>query len=423
MKSLQNWQGPLLIMGVDWGDSGKGRLIDDLSNRADFVARFAGGSNTGHTVENRFGKFALHIIPSGIFSKAKCVIGKNVALDLESLIEEMCQLDKAKISYKNLSIDEQASLTMPWHQLRDGIREKFRKTKIGTTGKGVGPTYADRTERVGLLFKDLYSQDFKSKLIEEVKIQNEFFKLNLKSMDIYKKYQQMAFRLEKFVAKTSSIIQKAVSKRRNVLFEGAQGYFLDLDGGTYPYVTSSNTGIIGVSRSFDIHPSLIANVVGITKAYITRVGSGPMPTRIEGKVAKKIIDVGKEFGTTTGRVRDPGWLDTVLLRAAKEANQIDSLAVTKLDVLSHIAKIKICTEYKLRGKKSEYIPHDYQFLENVKPIYKELKSWSQDISMVREFEELPKEAKDYIYAIEQESQIPVKFISVGPKRGQVIWRE
>lgn len=410
-------------MGVDWGDSGKGRLIDDLSHRADIVARFAGGSNTGHTVENKFGHFALHIIPSGIFSNAKCIVGRNVALDLESLIEELHQLEKAKVSYKNLLIDEQASLTMPWHKLRDGIREKLRKSKVGTTGKGVGPTYADRTERVGLLFKDLYSRDFKTKFENEIRVQNEFFKLKLKPSDIIKNYQKIAFRLEKYITQTSTIIQQAISKKGNVLFEGAQGYFLDIDSGTYPFVTSSNTGVIGVARSFDLHPSQVTNVVGITKAYVTRVGSGPMPTRINGNTAKSIIDIGKEFGTTTGRVRDPGWLDTVLLRAAKNANKVNSLAITKLDVLSHIAKIKICVEYKIEGKKTEYIPHDSRFLENVKPIYKELKGWNIDISSVRSFEELPKEAKDYVSAIEKEGQTPVKFISVGPKRGQVIWRE
>src|SRR3990167_8769404 len=266
-KTLQDWQGTLAVIGVDWGDSGKGRLVDDLSLRADVIARFNGGANTGHTVENQYGKFALHIIPSGIFNnKAVCLIGRNVAVDLESLIFEMSVLDKAGVSYQKLIIDEQASLVMPWHRMRDGLREKLRSEKIGTTGKGIGPVYADRTERIGLLVKDLLSKELLGKIEEEVKIQNKFYDLKLNAQNIFKEYQRYQNKVKKFIGKSTPMLRQALQKRENILFEGAQGYFLDIDAGTYPFVTSSNAGVVGIARSFDIHSSEINEVIGITKA-------------------------------------------------------------------------------------------------------------------------------------------------------------
>src|SRR3989304_6895821 len=254
--SLKSWQGITCVIGLDWGDSGKGRLIDDLSSRADIVARYSGGSNTGHTVKNKYGKFAMHIMPSGIFNqKAQCLIGRGVACDLESLIEdEMAQLQKAAISWKNLIIDEQASLTMPWHKLRDGLREEFRLKKIGTTKRGVGPTYADRIERVGLRIKDLMSSDFKDKLFDEVKIQNNFFKLKLNPTQTYKTYFRFAKIIRPHVGQTIPILKKAQKEAKNILFEGTQGSFLDVDFGTYPFFTSPNTGVSGIWRSFNLHP-------------------------------------------------------------------------------------------------------------------------------------------------------------------------
>ncbi len=422
-NNLKTWQGTTVVMGIDWGDSGKGRLIDDLSGRADIIARYNGGSNTGHTVNNQYGKFALHIIPSGIFNKnAICVVGRNVAVDVESLIWELGQLDKAKVPYNNLIIDEQASLTMPWHKMRDGIREKFRTNKVGTTGKGVGPTYADRTERVGLLVVDLISKDLKQKIVSEVKIQNTFFNLKINADKVHNDYKKYAARISKFIGNTSPIVQKAVNSGKNVLFEGAQGYFLDIDAGTYPFVTSSNPGVVGVWRSFDIHPSEIKEVIGITKAYTTRVGEGPMPTKIEGNVAKKIIEVGREVGTTTGRVRSPGWLDLVLVKVAAKSNKLTGLAITKLDVLSGQKTIKLCIKYKQGSKEVQYLPHDSQNLAKIKPVYLEFKGWKEDITAVRSFALLPKNAQIYLKAIEKFTGVPIKFISVGPKRGQVIYR-
>jgi len=419
-NSLKNWKGTLSVIGVDWGDSGKGRMIDDLAANANLVVRYAGGSNTGHTVENKHGKFALHIMPSGIFRKNNlCLIGRNVAVDLESLVEEMKSLDNAGISYKNLIIDEQASLTMPWHKMRDRLREKYRKNEIGTTGKGVGPTYADRTERVGLLVKDLKDKNFKKNLKDELKFQNEIYNLNLRFETIYKKYQKIARKIKKHIGQTKTILNK--HKNRNILFEGAQGYFLDIDAGTYPFVTSSNPGVIGISRSFDFLPSEISEIVGITKSYLTRVGAGPMPTKIIGTIAKQIVDRGKEFGTTTGRKRDVGWLDIVLINVAKDANKLTSIAITKLDVLSGQKKLKICISYTLKGKAVEYQPHDSDFLSKVKPIYKEFEGWHEDISNIRKFSNLPYNARRFIKSIEKLTQLPVKYISVGPKRGEVIY--
>src|SRR3989338_1207018 len=422
--SLIEWRGIAAVIWVDWGGSGKGRLIDDLAKRAHIVARFSGGSNTGHTVENKHGKFALHIMPSGIFHKnTHCLIGRNVALDLESLSEEMDALDKAKVSYDNLTIDEQATLTMPWHKVRDCIREKLRSgnKKIGTTGKGVGPTYADRTERVGLLVKDLFSKDFRKKLTEEIKIQNKFFGLKLNDEKIYRQYLKISKRIKSFVGSTLEILREAQKSGKNILFEGAQGYFLDIDAGTYPFVTSSNPGIVGIMRSFDLHPSVLNEVIGITKSYTTRVGAGPMPTKIDAEIREFLIIRGKEKGTTTNRLRDPGWLDLVLIKAAAEDNRLTALAVTKLDVLSGLVSIKICVGYKLDGKKVDYLPHDAEFLTQVEPVYEEMSGWEEDIPAIRNFKDLPTSAKKYIKRIEKITNIPVKFISVGPERGQVIY--
>ena len=421
--SLKSWQGITCVIGLDWGDSGKGRLIDDLSSRADIVARYSGGSNTGHTVKNKYGKFAMHIMPSGIFNqKAQCLIGRGVACDLESLIEdEMAQLQKAAISWKNLIIDEQASLTMPWHKLRDGLREEFRLKKIGTTKRGVGPTYADRIERVGLRIKDLMSSDFKDKLFEEVKIQNKFFNLKLNPTQIYRRYLKFSKLLKPYVGQTIPIVKNAQNMGKNILFEGTQGSLLDVDFGTYPFVTSTNIGVIGIWRSFNLHPSEINHVIGISKAYSTRVGAGPQPTKLDGEKRQIIIEKGQEIGTTSGRTRDPGWLDLVIIRAAAEFNKLTALAITKLDVLTGFKKIKVCTSYKINDKTVEYLSGDAQFLAKCQPVYKEVDGWREDLSKIRQFKKLPKNAQNYIKIIEKLVDVSVKFISVGPNRGEVIY--
>lgn len=422
-KSLRNWQGTLAVIGVDFGDSGKGRLIDDLANRADVVARYAGGANTGHTVINKHGKFALHIIPSGIFNpKAVCLVGRRVAVSCESLIKEMETLKKAKVSFKNIIIDENAHLTMPWHIMRDGLREKLRKTKIGTTGSGVGPTYADRTERVGLQVKDLISQTFKEKLFEEVKIQNQFFNLKLNASDIFKKYRNFAKVIKNQIGDTITIVKRAQKEGKNILFEGAQGFFLDIDVGTYPFVTSSNPGVVGIWRSFVIHPQEIDTVVGITKSYITRVGEGPLPTEVHGQTKKYLVEKGHEFGTTTGRERRPGWLDLVLIKAAIKDNKLTNLAITKLDVLAGLGEIKVCVAYQKSNQQVDYHSGNSDYLLNCKPVYKTLKGWQENISGARKFRQLPTNAKKYIEFIEKDVGIPVSYISVGPKRGQCIYK-
>lgn len=423
VKNLKNWNGILAVIGVDFGDSGKGRLIDNLADRAHVVARYAGGANTGHTVVNQYGKFALHIIPSGIFnSKAICLVGRGVAVSCESLSLELSVLKKEGVDYKNLIIDENASLTMPWHIMRDGLREKLRKSKIGTTGSGIGPTYADRTERVGLRVKDLVSEDFKEKLEEEIKIQNRFFKLKLNLISIFKKYKSFAKLLKPYVGQTIPIVKKAQFENKNILFEGAQGFFLDIDAGTYPFVTPSNPGVVGIWRSFVIHPSEINGVIGITKSYFTRVGEGPFPTQVNGRIKNYIIKRGNEFGTTTGRQRRPGWLDLVLMKAARDDNKLTSLALTKLDVFSGLSEIKICVAYKRLNKLVEYQSGDADYLVDCKPVYESLAGWTQDISDIRTFRNLPTSAQKFVKKIEGYLKIPVNFISVGPERGQVIYR-
>lgn len=420
--SLKSWQGVVSIIGADFGDSGKGRMIDDLSARAQIVARYAGGANAGHTVNNSFGQFALHIVPSGIFnSKVTCLVGRNVALSLESLFSEIETLKKAKVKVDNLVIDDGATLTMPYHLLRDGLREKLREIKIGTTLTGVGPTYADRTERVGLTVGDLVADDLKEKLYLEVAIQNKFFNLKLKAPQIYERYRRFAQAIKPYVGKTALIVKEAIKRGRNILFEGNQGWLLDLDGGTYPFVTSSNPGVIGIWRSFDLPPSQIDYVIGITKAYLTRVGEGPLPTKMDEGIADLIVKKGREFGTTTGRRRTPGWLDLVLLKAAVEANEIDALAITKLDVLTGLKRIKVAVGYKMNGKTIKLPSLDAGSLLASQPVYEELPAWGEDISRVRSFGALPKNAKLYIKFIQKAVGVPVKFISVGPKRGEVIY--
>lgn len=411
------------VIGVDWGDSGKGRLIDDLAQHADIVARYNGGSNTGHTVKNPKGNFALHLMPSGIFNpKAVCVIGRGVALDLESLIEdEFEQLKKADVSWKNLLIDLECSLTMPWHKLRDGLREKSREDKIGTTGRGVGPTYADRTERVGLRLKDLVSNNFAQLLKVELEYQKRVFNLDLGYPAVLKKFQNYAKIIKPYVANTVDVIHTGIYEKKNILFEGAQGWLLDIDGGTYPFVTSSNPGIVGIWRSFDLHPKYISKIIGITKSYTTRVGSGPMPTKIEGSERDIVIEKGQEIGTTSGRTRDPGWLDLVLLKYAVDVNQVNHLALTKLDILSGFEVVLLCEGYKKNGKNVWYRSGDAQELEGVTPVYKTMPGWSEDISKVRHFKDLPKNAQNYISEIEAFTGVKVTYIGVGPKREEVIY--
>lgn len=420
---LKNWRGTAAVVGVDFGDSGKGRLVDDLAQVAHIVARYNGGSNTGHTVKNKYGKFALHIIPSGIFNKKTiCLIGREVAVDLESLIDdEFNQLKKAGVSWKNLLIDEQATLTMPYHKLRDGLREKIRSSKIGTTGRGVGPTYADRTERVGLRVKDLFSPNFKNLLRDEINFQNKFFQLKLSYQKIQEKYLKYTQIIKPHVTKTIPLIRQAITKKRNILFEGAQGYFLDIDAGTYPFVTSSNTGVLGLWRSFDLHPSQINHVIGITKAYFTRVGRGPLPTLAKGKERNWIIEKGAEIGTTSGRVRDPGWLDLVLVKEACQANLVSNLAVTKIDVLSGLKVIKICVGYMINSKPVDYLSGDADFLSKCQPVYETLPGWDGDLSDVRKFTDLPKNAQNYLKFIEKFVGVPVNYIGVGPLRSQTIY--
>lgn len=421
--SLINWSGIAAVIGADWGDSGKGRLIDNLSQNADVVARFNGGSNTGHTIKNKFGSFALHIMPSGIFNKKTvCLVGRGVVVDLEVLIEdEMEQLKKAKVSWKNLFIDPRATLTMPWHKLRDGKREEINREKIGTTKKGVGPSYADRIERTGLTVKDLIKRDFIEKLGAEINMQKKFYKLKIDKKNVVQKYKKFAELIRPHITDTNEIVSKSLNLKNNILFEGAQGYFLDIDAGTYPFVTSSNTGIIGIWKSYDLHPSEINHVIAITKAYTTRVGKGPMPTIIKGKERDLIIKKGGEVGVTTGRVRDPGWLDLVLLKFACQKNKANHIAMTKLDILSDFKEIKLCVGYELNGKKTNYVSGDGETLEKCKPVYESVPGWTEDISKVRNFKDLPKNAKNYIKKIENFANVPIDFIGVGPNREEVIY--
>ncbi len=415
----------VVVVGTQWGDEGKGKIVDVLTEKADFVVRFQGGNNAGHTLVINQKKYILHLIPSGIFRpQTTCVIGNGVVVDPEVLIKEIENLKKEglNIDENKLKISERAHTIMPYHKALDMAREnKANKNKIGTTCRGIGPCYEDKAGRKGFRLIDLtYPELFKEKLkavLEEKNLILRYLEAEpLKFEDIYERYVEYGKYLKPYLTDVSRVIWQAKKEDKNVLFEGAQGTFLDIDHGTYPYVTSSNTVAGNACCGTGIGPGEIDLVLGIVKAYTTRVGKGPFPTELSDETGNFLRDRGYEYGSTTGRPRRCGWLDLVLVKTAVRLNGIKAIALTKLDVLSGLEKVKICIGYEYNGKKIDYLPPTLEEIYKLKPIYKELSGWKEDISKVKEFESLPEATKEYLKTIEEYLDVPLYLISTGPDR-------
>ena len=418
-----------VIIGTQWGDEGKGKLVDLLSEYADYVVRFQGGNNAGHTMVVDGEKFISHLVPSGILQKKICIIGNGVVVDPEVLLEEIDYLGSKGIdvSPEKLKISEKAHLIMPYHKDMDLAREASDEKKmIGTTGRGIGPCYEDKASRRGIRFVDLMDPDvFEEKVKASIEEKNflltHFYKKDaVTSGNIIEKYTAYAKRLTPYIADVSVFISRGVKAGRQILFEGAQGTHLDIDHGTYPYVTSSNTVSGNACCGSGLGPNLFTDILGIVKAYTTRVGKGPFPTELCDEVGDRIQKKGAEFGATTGRKRRCGWIDMVILRNAVRLNGITEFVITKLDVLGGLESINICTGYEYRGQKIDDFPADLNVLDKCKPIYETLPGWEQDISAIRKYDELPLNTQKYLRRIEELAETPICIISVGPGREETI---
>lgn len=418
-----------LILGAQWGDEGKGKVVDIYTEQADVVVRFSGGHNAGHTVVIKGEKYVLHLIPSGIMHEDKQnIIGNGVVVDPEALIEEIEDLKKRGINFNNrLFLSKRAHLIMPYHKLFDKHSEaKKGSKKIGTTGRGIGPSYADKMNRVGIRVCDLYDESvLKEKIFQNVLEVNDIAtKIHglepLDAQKIYDDYRKYAEIIEPYVSETSYLINELSAQNKKIMLEGAQGTLLDVDHGTYPYVTSSNPTAGGAFTGTGLSPLNLTNVVGVMKAYTTRVGSGPFPTELNGEDGEKLREAGGEYGATTGRPRRCGWLDLVAMKYAKLLNGIKYIALTKLDVLSGMDEIKVCTGYKYAGKMYETFPPEIKILENCEPVYKTFKGWQEDITKAKAYNDLPEDAKNYVEYIKNYLDIKYALISVGTDREETI---
>ncbi len=421
----------IVVIGTQWGDEGKGKIIDYLSQNADMVVRFNGGNNAGHTVVTKDNKFQFHLIPSGILNPNVIpVIGNGVVIDLEALINEIDDLQNRRINIKKLKISSNSHLVMPYHRILDEARENMLgKMRIGTTKRGIGPSYTDKASRSGIRVQDLLNMRiFKKKLEVALKEKNailtKIYSLDPLDFDeIFEKFKYLSNRISNYISDTSKLINDALNKGKNVLLEGAQGTFLDIDHGTYPFVTSSSTISASACIGSGIGPKKIDKILGVTKAYTTRVGYGPFPTEIKGKIGDMLREKGSEYGATTGRPRRCGWLDMVLLKYAKRINNITSFIITKLDVISFLDNIKICYGYSYRGNSCYGLPYTQNIFSKVSPLYENFLGWKKEISNIRDFNNLPKEAKNYLKQIEKALNVPIDIISIGPERDQLIKRK
>ena len=418
----------VIVIGAQWGDEGKGKITDLLSRSADVVVRYQGGVNAGHTIVVKGQTFKLHLIPSGIlYPDTKCIIGSGTVIDPKVLIGELDQIESLNISTKNLLIAETAHVTMPYHRLIDKASEERRGThKIGTTGRGIGPTYADKSERTGIRMLDLMNpKELREQLEWTINYKNVILEklYNLSPIDVsavIEEYLGYAERLKPYVVDTSLEIYQAIRERRNILFEGAQGTLLDLDHGTYPFVTSSNPVAGGACVGTGLGPTMIDRVIGVAKAYTTRVGEGPFPTELSGEIGEQLCSIGAEFGTTTGRKRRCGWFDAVIGRYAVRINGMDCLAITKLDVLDGLEEIKVCVAYEIDGTRTEHFPTSSKKFAQCRPIYKTLPGWQQSTSDCRNLEDLPPQALDYLKFLAELVEVPIAIVSLGASRDQTI---
>jgi adenylosuccinate synthase len=419
-----------IVLGAQWGDEGKGKMTDYLAEDAEVVVRFQGGNNAGHTVEVGDKQYKLHLIPSGILYGNKLnVIGNGVVVDPKGFFTEVDYLINlgVEVTPKNLVVSDRAQVILPYHKTLDVLKEKARgKNDIGTTGKGIGPAYTDKVERCGIRICDFLKPEvFKAKLKENIDVKNEYIVKvlggePLSFEEIYTEYTAYAERIRPFVQDTSVRVYDEIKADKRVLFEGAQGMLLDIDHGTYPYVTSSNTTSGGVCTGTGIGPTMITGAIGIAKAYTTRVGKGPFPTELEDSTGDWIREKGHEYGTTTGRSRRCGWLDLVIVKSTVRVCGLTSLGVTKIDTLAGLDKLKVCVGYKFEDKVIDYFPASLEDLAKCEPVYEEFDGWDDSIADARSYEELPENAKKYLKKIEEFTGARIAIISVGPKRDQTM---
>ena len=416
----------VVVVGTQWGDEGKGKITDFLSANAEVIARYQGGDNAGHTIVIDGKKFKLHLIPSGIFFPEKIsVIGNGVVINPKSLVKELAYLHEEGVSTDSLRISDRAHVILPYHIELDRLQEESKgDNKIGTTIKGIGPAYMDKAARVGIRIADLLDRDvFAERLRINLEEKNrQFTKLYdaeaLSFDDIFEEYYEYGRQIKQYVTDTSVILNDALDNGKRVLFEGAQGVMLDIDQGTYPFVTSSNPVAGGVTIGSGVGPSKIDKVVGVCKAYTSRVGDGPFPTELFDEVGDRIREVGHEYGTTTGRPRRVGWFDSVVMRHSRRVSGITNLSLNSIDVLSGLDTVKICVAYDLDGERIDHYPASLEQLKRCKPIYEELPGWSEDITGVRHLDELPENARNYVRRVGELVGVRISTFSVGPDRDQ-----
>ncbi|MCD6317859.1 adenylosuccinate synthase [Candidatus Aerophobetes bacterium] len=413
----------IVVVGTQWGDEGKGRVIDLLTRRVGAVVRYQGGSNAGHTVVVNGQRFVFHLIPSGILHRGKkCIIGSGVVVDPEVLLKEIEDLQKRGIIVNELYLSESAHVVMPYHKQVEEWEENQRgKLRIGTTKRGIGPAYTDKIARRGIRISDLLIKEaLRKKLIINLNFYKKLYGIDFSIDELTSKYLSYGEKLKDYITDTSLLIYQLMRKGEDILFEGAQGTLLDVDYGTYPYVTSSNCIAGGACTGVGIGPGKITEVLGVAKAYTTRVGKGPFPTEIKGEIADALRERGKEYGATTGRPRRCGWFDGVILRYAARINGLNKIILTKLDVLDKLNKVKICTAYRYKGKIIRNFPAQESIWKESEPIYKELKGWEKDTSKITSFKELPQAARDYLKRVEEIGEVPIYLLSVGPQREDIL---
>ena len=418
----------VVVIGTQWGDEGKGKIVDHLAEQADVVVRYSGGSNAGHTVVVNDKSYKLQLLPSGILYKGKtCVVGNGVVVAPESIIKEIRGMQERGIDVSGLRISDRAHVVMPYHKKLDALQEEaLGDAKIGTTKNGIGPCYMDKAARVGIRVTDLMvAEVFEKKLARNMAEKNKLFTAvyGAEPLDyetVLNEYKEYAKILAPYVTDTATLLHQTIARGEKILFEGAQATFLDLDHGTYPFVTSSNPVAGGVCTGAGIGPKAINTVVGVVKAYSTRVGEGPFPTELLDEIGDNIRARGHEYGTVTGRPRRCGWLDARVVRYAAMLNSLDYLAVTRLDILDELPSLNICVGYRYHGRLLDEIPASLKMLAEVEPVYEEMPGWQQDISGIRKYEELPLNARRYVERLSEVTGVPLGVVSVGPGRDQTI---
>lgn len=418
----------VIIVGTQWGDEGKGKIVDYLANKAQYVVRSQGGSNAGHTVVVDNIKYKLRLLPSGILHKDKvCIIGNGVVIEPKVFLSEIDGLIEKKVNMSNLKISNRAHVLMPYHKILDELQEEdLGENKLGTTKNGIGPCYMDKASRLGIRIVDLMNKEvFAKKLKFNVELKNKLLKKlynhdGINYEELLKEYLEYAERLRPYVADTTTILNKAIKEKKNILFEGAQATMLDLDHGTYPFVTSSYPAAGGACTGSGVGPRKIDNVIGVVKAYSTRVGEGPFPSELFDDVGQFIRDKGGEYGTVTGRARRCGWLDACVIKYASYINGLDSIAITRLDILDELEKLKICVAYKYNGEILEDYPADLDILSKVEPVYEEFDGWKTSTTNIREYDKLPENAKKYLKRLSEVIDTEISIVSVGAGRDETI---